>query len=248
MGIEALFIHYSESGEPTSAATINQWHKDRDFPPEGSNSLRYIGYHWVIHRDGSVEAGRSDDVRPMHCPGWNRLGVIAVCLIGSDRDPWYPAEAQYRIAARFIEQYQPRQVWLHKEQYSTSCPGRFDKSYCLSLVGQAQEEEEDMISKALILQREKQNGMNVWVTSDAWLSLDGQPCRCYLNMHNESGDVAKVLVYTDNPGSGEHEFTIQPWKRLSVDTLGLFGSRPDFFSLIVKSAAPVNPEVTILKG
>lgn len=111
-----------------------------------------------------------------------------------------------------------------------------------------EEKEDEMVSKALTLQQEKQDDMNVWVTSDAWLAMDGKPCRCYLNMHNESDDVATVYVYTDNPGSGEHKFTVQPWKRYSVDTLGLFSSRPNYFSLIVKSTAPVNPEVTILKG
>jgi hypothetical protein len=140
--VDAVFIHYSESGE-VSAATIDGWHKARGFEPRGTNPLRYIGYHYVIHSDGRVELGRSDDVQGTHCPGWNIPGVIALCLIGSDREPGYPSESQYHVAATLIEHYQPRYVWLHREQYSTSCPGMFDKGYLLSLVGQSQEEEEE---------------------------------------------------------------------------------------------------------
>jgi hypothetical protein len=217
MGVEALFIHYSESGE-VSAATIDGWHKGRGFSPRGSNPLRYIGYHYVIHSDGRVEPGRSDDVQGTHCPGWNRPGVIALCLIGSDREPWYPSESQYQRAAAFIRQYQPGQVWLHREQNPTSCPGRFDKAYLMSLV-EGEIEEEEMI-------RLPDSVGNEFHFVDLWLDKYSY----YLHMQLRGKLAASVEIYAtlpDNAGYKKVTTTVispdavnpNPYKKVDVGGL-----------------------------
>lgn len=126
-------FHYSDSLD-VSAATIDQWHKERGFTPRGSNPLKYIGYHWVVHPDGSVEPGRSLDVQGTHCPGYNLPGILAICNTGSDSEPWYPSKEQYLADVRLIqEQGIPAgSVALHRQLYSTSCPGRFDLGYLIS--------------------------------------------------------------------------------------------------------------------
>jgi len=52
---------------------IDVWHRQRGWWG--------IGYHWVIRRDGSVEAGRRPDEIGAHAVGWNYCS-IAVCLVG----------------------------------------------------------------------------------------------------------------------------------------------------------------------
>lgn len=146
--MDTAVCHYSESGD-VSAATIDSWHKERGFEPRGSNPLKYIGYHFLIHPDGRVEPGRSTDVQGTHCPGYNTPNVLAICITGSNRDVWYPTPEQYGAEARLIHQFgiARDRIFFHKELYSTDCPGCEDKDLllaCYDGTGQTIEEEEGM--------------------------------------------------------------------------------------------------------
>jgi len=46
------------------------------------NQLRKIGYHWVIRRDGVVEAGRDESEGSMHDGVHESKLCVSVCLIG----------------------------------------------------------------------------------------------------------------------------------------------------------------------
>lgn len=52
---------------------IREWHLDRGFSD--------IGYHWVIRRNGDVEAGRPGGDIGAHAQGYNSLSV-GLCLVG----------------------------------------------------------------------------------------------------------------------------------------------------------------------
>jgi N-acetylmuramoyl-L-alanine amidase len=52
---------------------IAQWHKEQGWLA--------IGYHFVIRRDGTVEAGRDQDAVGSHVKGYNSTSV-GVCLVG----------------------------------------------------------------------------------------------------------------------------------------------------------------------
>lgn len=69
----------------TTAADIDQWHRQRGFSG--------IGYHYVIRRDGTVENGRPDAVVGAHCrsKGRNRDSV-GICLIGGRSDDDKPED------------------------------------------------------------------------------------------------------------------------------------------------------------
>ena len=56
------------------AADIRKWHVDE-------RGWSDIGYHKVIRRDGTVEAGRDMDVSGAHAAGYNSVSV-GVCLVG----------------------------------------------------------------------------------------------------------------------------------------------------------------------
>lgn len=73
--ITRIIVHCSDSDNPAhdNIEIINQWHKERGFTK--------VGYHFVILRDGTIEAGRRLDEVGAHCKGHNH-DSIGVCLIG----------------------------------------------------------------------------------------------------------------------------------------------------------------------
>jgi N-acetyl-anhydromuramyl-L-alanine amidase AmpD len=81
--ITHIIVHCSDS-ETGNAFIIDGWHKARGW--------RGIGYHYVILRDGTVEAGRPlDDDEWIagnevgaHCLGLNECSV-GICLIGKKK-------------------------------------------------------------------------------------------------------------------------------------------------------------------
>lgn len=73
--IKEIIVHCAATpeGKDFSAADIDRWHRARGF--------RCIGYHFVVRRDGSVEAGRLLAEPGAHCTGHNTAS-IGVCYIG----------------------------------------------------------------------------------------------------------------------------------------------------------------------
>ena len=73
--ITLIIIHCSAVGpeRTSSAADIEEWHKDRGF--------KCIGYHYVIRRDGTIETGRPEWMIGAHCVNHNRHS-IGVCYEG----------------------------------------------------------------------------------------------------------------------------------------------------------------------
>jgi N-acetyl-anhydromuramyl-L-alanine amidase AmpD len=57
-------------------AEIDQWHRERGFSR--------IGYHWVIRRNGDIEAGRKPTCLGAHTVGFNHY--LGVCLVGGMGD------------------------------------------------------------------------------------------------------------------------------------------------------------------
>lgn len=78
--INQIIIHCSANG-PTSkmrGADIKRYHmKERGWDR--------IGYHYVIPRDGSVEATLDENVAGIHCSGHNARS-IGICLVGGIQD------------------------------------------------------------------------------------------------------------------------------------------------------------------
>lgn len=95
--IDAIIIHCSDSPDdnPTTqkiegnfgAEDIERWHMDRAKTEPWSTykdlngQVRYIGYHYVIRKDGTVDPGRPESEVGCHCKGMNK-GSIGVCWIG----------------------------------------------------------------------------------------------------------------------------------------------------------------------
>lgn len=73
--IDKIIIHCSATreGEEFSVDTIRSWHKKRGWAD--------IGYHYLVHLDGSISYGRDVDLIGAHTKGHN-TGSIGVCYIG----------------------------------------------------------------------------------------------------------------------------------------------------------------------
>jgi len=73
--INKIILHCSATpeGREHDVADIRRWHLKRGFND--------IGYHYLIHIDGTVEEGRPLNKQGAHCSGQNR-GSIGICYVG----------------------------------------------------------------------------------------------------------------------------------------------------------------------
>lgn len=72
----AIHCTATREGKDVDATTIDKWHRDL-----GWNG---IGYHYVIHLDGSIEPGRPEDTVGSHIAGFNSETVGVVYVGGLD--------------------------------------------------------------------------------------------------------------------------------------------------------------------
>lgn len=81
--INQIVIHCSDTpaGMDIGAAEIRQWHTD---PPPKGRGWKDIGYHWVIRRNGNIEAGRPESEVGAHVEGHN-ANSIGVCMVGGGK-------------------------------------------------------------------------------------------------------------------------------------------------------------------
>lgn len=97
--------------QPCDAATIDSWHRARGF--DG------IGYHYVIHRDGTVESGRPTDEYGAHTIGYNNRSV-GVCLAGGyDLISWDAARESVP-PAKWIVQQKPKGLVVVSANYTAT--------------------------------------------------------------------------------------------------------------------------------
>ena len=74
--ITLIIVHCSavRPDQQSSAAQIDTWHRQRGWKFG-------IGYHYVVRRNGSIEAGRPEWMVGAHCVGHNAHS-IGVCYEG----------------------------------------------------------------------------------------------------------------------------------------------------------------------
>lgn len=98
--IDLLVIHCSATRPKSDigAAEIDKMHK--------ANGWNRIGYHYVIRRNGAIEAGRPEAHIGAHTKGHN-ANSIGICLVGGLNEEGQPednfTDAQY-LTLRFMVQ------------------------------------------------------------------------------------------------------------------------------------------------
>ncbi len=122
--ITDLIIHCSATpeGKPFTAADIDRWHRQRGF--DG------IGYHYVIHLDGSVHKGRPIEKPGAHCKGHNAHS-IGICYVGgcaadgtTPKDTRTPQQRQAlrTLVEELKKAYPGCTVHGHNEYAAKACP------------------------------------------------------------------------------------------------------------------------------
>ena len=73
--IDKIIVHCTATpeGRHHDVSDITRWHLQRGF--------NTIGYHYLIHLDGTIEEGRDISRAGAHCSGQNR-NSIGVCYVG----------------------------------------------------------------------------------------------------------------------------------------------------------------------
>lgn len=122
--ITEIIVHCSATpeGKDYTVAQIRQWHLARGFAD--------IGYHWVIYRDGSINAGRDESKIGAHCTGHNS-NSIGVCYIGgcasngtTPKDTRTDAQktSLLNLLKQLKAKYPKATIHSHKDYANKACP------------------------------------------------------------------------------------------------------------------------------
>ena len=86
--ITLIVIHCSavRPDQTSSVAQIDTWHRDRGFKFG-------VGYHYVVRRNGEIEAGRPEWLAGAHCMNHNKYS-IGVCYEGGLNARGQPADTR----------------------------------------------------------------------------------------------------------------------------------------------------------
>lgn len=137
-----IVIHHTATppvvhGRLVDASFLNATHKARGFVPAiaADGTRYYVGYHYVILQDGTIQHGRPEHSRGSHTKGHpNMLGIVLVGNFerASNRGrqgPLTPPPAQLaaaeRLTRKLMRKYHLRihDVYLHRDLSQTACPG-----------------------------------------------------------------------------------------------------------------------------
>lgn len=121
--IELLVVHHSASPRDTTIRDIRKWHIEE-------RGWQEIGYHYVVHEDGSLHIGRPIHEKGAHAYGVNDIS-IGICLVGNNLDPreeWTRAQIStlFKVYEALKLLIPKISIVPHTEAGSTitECPGK----------------------------------------------------------------------------------------------------------------------------
>ena len=128
--INKIIIHCSATpeGRDNTIEDIEKWHRARGW--------KGVGYHYVIHLDGSVHPGRDESEVGAHCSGYNSHS-IGICYIGGlAKDCSTPKDTRTEeqkqslldLLTELKERYPSATIHGHREFAAKACPC-FDAKY-----------------------------------------------------------------------------------------------------------------------
>lgn len=120
---DAIFVHCSatKATQDVGVREIRQWHKEQGWLD--------VGYHYIIRRDGTIEAGRDEGSVGSHARGYNSTSV-GVCLVGGIDSKGKPeanfTEAQMEslrsLLGELKERYPDAAIMAHHDVAPKACP------------------------------------------------------------------------------------------------------------------------------
>jgi len=123
--INKIIIHCSATPEGRNDTVDDIW----DWHVNG-NGWSDIGYHYVIHLDGSVHEGRQEETRGAHTSGQNH-DSIGICYVGgmnadmtAPKDTRTPEQkaALRELVHELLSRYPEASVHGHREYANKACP------------------------------------------------------------------------------------------------------------------------------
>lgn len=122
--IKYIIVHCSATREGAAFTVddIDRWHRNRGF--------RCVGYHYVVHLDGSIHPGRPEGEVGAHCYGKNSTS-IGVCYVGglasdgkTPKDTRTPAQkaALLRLLRDLKARYPDAEIRGHRDFAKKACP------------------------------------------------------------------------------------------------------------------------------
>ena len=122
--IDQIIVHCTATppGREVTVEEIRRWHRARGFAD--------VGYHYIIHLDGSVSEGRPLKQVGAHCTGHNKhsIGVAYVGGCAADgrlsQDTRTPAQrvSLRALVRRLLVEYPGATVHGHREFAAKDCP------------------------------------------------------------------------------------------------------------------------------
>lgn len=116
-----ILHHVGGTDRDVSAAEVHQWHIQ--------NGWAGIGYHYLVHKDGTIEAGRPVYTIGAHCYGFNE-GSVGICSVGNYEEAYPPQpqlDAVAKLTAMLCQRYGitpgPTTILGHRDLNETECPG-----------------------------------------------------------------------------------------------------------------------------
>lgn len=120
---DQIFVHCSatKASQNVGVREIRQWHKEQGWLD--------VGYHYIIKRDGTVEAGREEGSVGSHAKGYNSTSV-GVCLVGGIDDKgrheanFTPAQMQSlrSLLVTLLAKYPGSVLMAHHQVAPKACP------------------------------------------------------------------------------------------------------------------------------
>lgn len=123
--IDKIIVHCTATieGVDWTVDDIRKWHIEQ-------NHWDDIGYHYVIHLDGSIHKGRDEEVVGAHCYGYNAHS-IGVCYVGGlekgtkrAKDTRTPQqkESLIRLLMELVCKYPDAEILGHRDLANRKCP------------------------------------------------------------------------------------------------------------------------------
>ncbi|MDD5431010.1 MAG: peptidoglycan recognition family protein [Candidatus Pacebacteria bacterium] len=125
---DKIIIHHTaDSDNRPQFDKINRAHKERTFPL--SSLGYYVGYHYLIERDGNITQARKNSDEGAHAVGQN-ISSIGIGLSGNFDVEWPTVQQKTALTALCTKLFEDlniplSEIYNHKDFGDTSCPGKY---------------------------------------------------------------------------------------------------------------------------
>ena len=122
--VDKLILHCSDTPDSMDIGfkEINQWHKEKGWLDKKSDIS--CGYHYIIRKNGKIEAGRPETSTGAHCYGQNRSS-IGICWVGRNDLNKKQRKALKSLCLKLLDErnLKPFDVYGHSEfDEKKTCP------------------------------------------------------------------------------------------------------------------------------